>query len=659
MLRKPFLLFLVIQFVIFNIQSVISPLSAQNKTIDSLRILLEKNKKDTCQVNYLNKLSSEYVNLSSYDTSLHYANSALQLAQYLEFKHGIAQAYNSMGAIYWYQGDYPKALDYYSNGLKMEEEIGNKNGVAKNFGNIGNVYLTQGDYSKALDYYFKALKIGEELGDKNRIAIQLGNIGMVYMDQADYPKALDYFLKALKFGKEVGDKKRELIVLGNIGTVYGNQGSYSKALDYYFEALKMTEELGNKKLQANSLSDIGSLYYKQKIYAKALDYTLKALKMDEVIGEKYGIANSSINIGNIYKDKLSYTEAGEWLQRGLLLSKDIGAKELEMESYKGLSETFEKAGDYKNAYKYRQFYSQIKDSIFNLESNKHIAELQTKYETTQKDNRIKILEKQSIINNLEIKEQNLNIQKRNYLLIAVLLLFLMLAAGIYFWFSRQRLKNQMVKEKIIKETEENERLRMAKDIHDDLGSGLSKINFLSEIVYQKSEQFPEIRNNSESIKETTRKIIENMHDLIWTLNPENTTLANLIARMREYAADYLEDFPIELKSSFPDNIPPTFITKESHRGLFMVVKESLNNISKHSKATEVFFNVTLASETLLLVIQDNGIGFNTETASKGNGLRNMQSRITALGGLFDLTSNNSAKNTLINISVPLKKILKL
>jgi len=90
----------------------------------------------------------------------------------------------------------------------------------------------------------------------------------------------------------------------------------------------------------------------------------------------------------------------------------------------------------------------------------------------------------------------------------------------------------------------------------------------------------------------------------------------------------------------------------------MVVKESLNNISKHSMATEVFFNVTLTNEDLLLAIQDNGIGFNSETISKGNGLRNMQNRISALGGLFNLNSK-PAKNTLISISVPFKKILKL
>ena len=233
----------------------------------------------------------------------------------------------------------------------------------------------------------------------------------------------------------------------------------------------------------------------------------------------------------------------------------------------------------------------------------------------------------------------------------------MLLSGSYFYYSRLKLKNQLAKEKAIKETEEHERMRIAKDIHDDLGSGLSKINFLSEIIYGKSEHLPEIRHSSESVKETAKRMIDNMRDLIWALNPDNTTLPNLIARMREYTTDYLEDFPIEIKYSFPDNVPQTSINKESHRELFMIVKETLNNISKHSKATEILFNVNITNDNFSFSIRDNGIGFNEETIKRGNGLRNMNSRITALGGIFEVKSEPN-KYTLIAVSVPLQKIIK-
>ena len=115
-------------------------------------------------------------------------------------------------------------------------------------------------------------------------------------------------------------------------------------------------------------------------------------------------------------------------------------------------------------------------------------------------------------------------------------------------------------------------------------------------------------------------------------------------------------FPIELKYSFPDTLPQTAITKEGHRELFMVVKETLNNIAKHANATAVFFKLEITSQHLLLSIKDNGIGFNDEN-KKGNGLRNMKSRLEAIGGTFNIISEKDL-GTEICVTVPLQKIVK-
>lgn len=221
----------------------------------------------------------------------------------------------------------------------------------------------------------------------------------------------------------------------------------------------------------------------------------------------------------------------------------------------------------------------------------------------------------------------------------VFLVFLIaLISTAYFWISRQNLKNKLQQVIVIKETEQHERLRIARDIHDDLGSGLSKINFLSEIIYQKTEHIPEVSSSSKAVMETVKSMIGNMRDLIWALNPDNATIANLVARMREYTTDYLEDFNIDLKYTIQENLPQTPITKECHRELFMVVKEILNNITKHSKATEVYFSISLSEDDFKVSIKDNGIGFNINTINKGNGLNNIKNRIESIGGGFNIVS---------------------
>jgi signal transduction histidine kinase len=116
-------------------------------------------------------------------------------------------------------------------------------------------------------------------------------------------------------------------------------------------------------------------------------------------------------------------------------------------------------------------------------------------------------------------------------------------------------KQEDLREKALKEKENEERTRIAKDIHDELGSGLSKINLVSEIIKKEDIRNPLIYDQLNSISETSTKLVENMRDLIWVWNPENNQLDHLIARIREYSYNYLEDFPLKFEVDSPENIP--------------------------------------------------------------------------------------------------------
>ena len=188
----------------------------------------------------------------------------------------------------------------------------------------------------------------------------------------------------------------------------------------------------------------------------------------------------------------------------------------------------------------------------------------------------------------------------------------------------------MKREKIIRETEEQERVRIAKDIHDELGSGLSKIKFLSELATTQLEGKQHLQTSLRSISETSVHLVENMRDLIWAMNPENTTLDNLVARIREYAHDYLEEFPMEVDFDIPEHIPARRISKEVNRNLMMIVKEALQNIVKHASAKCITIKIELEPK-FSLTIEDDGAGFNTTIATEGNGLKNMSARGLQLG----------------------------
>lgn len=197
-----------------------------------------------------------------------------------------------------------------------------------------------------------------------------------------------------------------------------------------------------------------------------------------------------------------------------------------------------------------------------------------------------------------------------------------------------------------------ERLRISKDVHDDIGSGLSRISLLSEMAARKirDNQMPE--KDLGNISTITKELVDNMRDLIWVLNPENTTLENLITRIREYCADYLDGVPADTQFSFPDAVPSLNISREVQRNIFSTVKEAVNNCVKHSGATRILIAARVDREHFVLIISDNGKGFDEQSARKeGNGLRNMKHRIDVTGGVFEIVSGNGV-GTQITISVP-------
>ena len=201
-----------------------------------------------------------------------------------------------------------------------------------------------------------------------------------------------------------------------------------------------------------------------------------------------------------------------------------------------------------------------------------------------------------------------------------------------------------------------ERLRISKDVHDDLGSGLSKISLIADIAQKKTAGDPRLGNDIRHISAVSKELVENMRDLIWVLNPENTSLEQLVSRLREYCADYLENIPVDLQLDFPAHVPDLRINREVQRNIFLTVKEAINNCIKHADASEIKVRLALDNGTLSVAITDNGNGFDSgHLKGSGNGLRNMKQRMESIGGSFTLSSS-SGNSTQVTITIALNKL---
>jgi signal transduction histidine kinase len=189
---------------------------------------------------------------------------------------------------------------------------------------------------------------------------------------------------------------------------------------------------------------------------------------------------------------------------------------------------------------------------------------------------------------------------------------------------------------------ERERARIARDMHDDLGASITHIMLMSELASAKAPS-PDL----ERIAQKARAVSSTLDQIVWTTNPRNDTLGQLVGYIAEFAREYLANTEIALRLELPAEVPARELSSEKRHHILLVVKEALNNTVKHSDARHVHLHVDLRQDELRIVIRDDGKGFHsTEVAATSNGLVNMQHRMEAIGGKATITSEVSLGTTI-------------
>lgn len=590
-----------------------------------------------------------------------------------------------------------KGIEYGEQCLELAKKENNLLFQLNGYNGIANAYETLADFEKAKTYHNKSYEIAKKMNEPARMALTLFNVGLCEKQLGNYKSALKIYLRSYHIlQKEKSYNPRIHFYLGEIYIRLNdyNQGEFHSRLgvekciefnhDYIIYNLKINlskclYHKGQKDsafvLLENTLQGLkkhtdiisialcnnalAELYLQEKNYQKALKYYSDELLIQKELKNLNGIYLATLNKAFVLS-KLSVSnklEIENYLRENEKIFPLIYKNcDVLFEVYSKTSEIYEIINQPTLALNQYKKLLVIKDSLLNKEKLQEIIEFQTKYETEKKEQEILTLKQHDLINSMEIAAKTNEVKIRNILIIMSFICLTLLIILSLFIFQKQKNKAKQEKHKAIQETEENERLRMAKDIHDDLGSGLSKINFLSELISQNLKGNSQMIESANSISETAKNLVVNMRDLIWALTPGNMTLSGLIARIREYSSDYLEDVSIELRISSSDDIPDTEITKESYRTVIMILKESLNNIVKHSKANIVTIDFKLQEESLSILIKDNGIGI-LNNNKIGNGLKNMENRCQSIGGVFSMLSDKE-NGTKINLKFELSKIIK-
>jgi len=200
---------------------------------------------------------------------------------------------------------------------------------------------------------------------------------------------------------------------------------------------------------------------------------------------------------------------------------------------------------------------------------------------------------------------------------------------------------------------ERVRRRIATDLHDDIGSSLTQISVLSEVV-QRGMRAPDgtMSGHLVYISRASRELIESMSDIVWAINPQRDRLKHLVHRMRRFASDTFTACDIEFQMILPGADEDVHLEGNLRREIFLIFKESVNNIVRHSKCTSADVELTITRTHLNLTVRDDGAGFDPGHESEGHGLASMNSRALEIGARFELESA-PGKGTSIRVTVPL------
>lgn len=244
--------------------------------------------------------------------------------------------------------------------------------------------------------------------------------------------------------------------------------------------------------------------------------------------------------------------------------------------------------------------------------------------------------------------------KKTSFLVAMGLVILAVLAGIIYLISTAKLKRQL---RVARQKEliETERARIARDLHDQLGANITQITLLGEMAEMDKDEPAEVEQHAQQICETARETTRSLDEIVWAVNPSNDTLEGLANYSCKYAQDYFALAQVSYRAELPPNLPPTPILPEVRHNVFLAFKEAVNNVVKHSQASEARVRLQLEADKFILSIADNGRGVGDLSAKQlRNGLKNMRRRLTDVHGEFHIAPNEGG-GTVVKLVVPLLK----
>ena len=627
------------RYLFVNLLLMLSTISnAQVEKRDSLFKLLAASKKDTTRVMLLIQIADSY-ETNNQDSSLYYLEKSKQLSDKLKFKRGAFHYYEQSAIVSYTKGNYTLSMQQSLHALDAAKALKDSGLIINMLNNIGIVYQFLGQFDKQLDYSLQALSIAEKSNRQEKLAGMHHNVANAYYNLSQFRKSINYCLSSLKLYQKSRSKTYINRVYASLGQDYASLNLTDSALYYYKIAIAESSKANDKYAEAAIYGYMADAYAVRKNFKEMMRVSEKSLSLSRELQSNQMLASSLYNIAYANYFNGNNILARKFINEALQIATRDFLKDELKNIYSILSYISARDGDFNTSLWAKQKNDSIKESLVNEQILNITAEMEKKYESEKKDKQIFL--------------QQVQLQKRFFLINSLVGSTVTLLIILLFFYRtythKQKLQQQRIGEletlqkltatEAVLKGEEQERGRLAKDLHDGLGGMLSGIKHSFTAMKGNLIMTPENHQAFERSLDMLDSSIHEMRRVAHNMMPEALVSFGLDTALNDFCNDINQSGALKITyQSF--GLEDVEIDQTISINLYRIVQELINNTMKHSGAASAIVQLTKSNEQLSVTVEDDGNGFDTTIlkTNKGIGWVNIQNRLDFLKGKLDITS---------------------
>lgn len=598
----------------------------EQKAIDSLKNLYQKEEKQEQKLYLLYKIGDSFQNVYVYDSVRLIAIKGLYKSQMTKNAKLETSFLYLLGRYHNAKYQYDSSLFYLRKALSLAKTGTDKKLLAVVNFQFGVAYAYIGYYSISVDYLIEARKIFTEMGDKQGLAEVLMSICTTLISHKNYPQALAIGLESLALQKQFNNPRVTAVALNNIGWVYECLKDYANAQKYYQESVDLCKKIGDEATMEYALDGLTQIYIFKGDYQTAFSYAYKCLEINQKTKDKYAAIWQLPKLAFLY-EKLGYHEkAIETALKAELLGKELNNWENLEAIYKELIKFYQSEQNYPKVIEYYRLYATAKDSVFNIESARAVANLQYDYQLQQQKEQLKLLKTENELKKAETQKQ------QGFLITSFI--FTLFLSGFIIFLLRNNQKEKKINallnkqsQEITEQAENLQRLNEDKNkllsiISHDLRSPIGNLKSLLSLFGQGGISQDEFKIFSNHLHTNVDSLHQNLENLLqWSysqmegikVNPRLFDVTMVVEEQVNFFSENLSNKNVSIKSTLPK---PTFVYADENH-ISIVIRNLVSNAIKFSnKGGEIVISAQICTDKIAIGVKDTGLGMDSQKLSK-------------------------------------------